>query len=161
VKGKLTAWCAQHDEIDGRPRPARSYELVSLSGSESVGIIRLLMSLDQPDAATVAAVEGAVAWLESVKITGHKWVEVEDKSMPGGKDRHWVEDAGAPPQWARFYEIETNRPMFCDRDGVVKYSVSEIGHERRNGYAWLGNWPQKLVESEYPQWRKSRLKVSP
>jgi len=38
VDGKLTAWCAQHDEITFAPRPARSYELVSLSGAESSGI---------------------------------------------------------------------------------------------------------------------------
>jgi PelA/Pel-15E family pectate lyase len=37
VDGKLTAWCAQHDEKDYSPRPGRAYELVSLSGSESVG----------------------------------------------------------------------------------------------------------------------------
>jgi PelA/Pel-15E family pectate lyase len=61
VGGRLTAWCAQHDEKNFRPRPARSYELVSLSGSESVGIVRLLMSLDRPSREVVEAIEGAVA----------------------------------------------------------------------------------------------------
>src|SRR5262249_31355899 len=37
VEGKPAAWCAQHDEKDYRPRPGRTYELVSLSGSESIG----------------------------------------------------------------------------------------------------------------------------
>src|SRR6185436_4037565 len=46
VQGKLTAWCAQHDENDLSPRLARAYELVSLSGSESVGLVRLLMSVE-------------------------------------------------------------------------------------------------------------------
>ena len=32
VNGKLTVWCAQHDEKDFGPRPARKFELVSLSG---------------------------------------------------------------------------------------------------------------------------------
>src|SRR5947208_83742 len=32
VDGKRTAWCAQHDEKTLAPAPARSYELVSLSG---------------------------------------------------------------------------------------------------------------------------------
>jgi pectate lyase len=36
VDGKLTVWCAQHDEVTLAPRPARKYELVSLSGAESV-----------------------------------------------------------------------------------------------------------------------------
>ncbi len=152
VNGKLTVWCAQHDELDYRPRPARAFELASLSGSESVGIVRLLMSLNHPDAKTVAAVKSAVAWFEAAKITGHQVVEVADEKSPKGKDRRLVETANAEPLWARFYEIESNRPFFCDRDGVVKYQLSEIGYERRNGYAWFGNWPQKLVEKEYPAW---------
>jgi hypothetical protein len=38
---------------------------------------------------------------------------------------------------------------------VKKYSLAEIGHERRNGYAWYGIWPQKLLSDEYPAWRKT------
>jgi PelA/Pel-15E family pectate lyase len=60
---------------------------------------------------------------------------------------------GTPPLWARFYEIGTNRPIFSDRDGVPKRELSEIGYERRNGYAWLGKWPQHLLAVEYPAWR--------
>ena len=56
--------------------------------------------------------------------------------------------------WARFYEIGTDRPIFSDRDGVKKYALSEIGYERRNGYAWLGTWPHRLLETEYPAWKK-------
>ena len=33
VDGKLTVWCAQHDEATLEPRPARAFELASLSGS--------------------------------------------------------------------------------------------------------------------------------
>ena len=42
-----------------------------------------------------------------------------------------------------FYEIGTNRPIFSDRDGVPKRELADIGYERRNGYAWYGNWPQQ------------------
>ena len=48
TKGKRTVWCAQHDEHTFEPRKARSYELASFSGSESVGIVRFLMSIDAP-----------------------------------------------------------------------------------------------------------------
>lgn len=43
VGGRLTAWCAQHDAVTLEPRPARSYEHASLSGRESVEIVRFLM----------------------------------------------------------------------------------------------------------------------
>ena len=153
VNGRLTAWCAQHDEVDLSPRPARAYELVSLSGSESVGLVRLLMSLEKPSPEVVRSVEAAAAWFESVKIPGIKVVEVEDKNSAKGKDKTVVKDANARPMWARFYEIDTNRPMFSGRDGVKKYSLAEIEYERRNGYAWLGYWPETLLVKDYPAWK--------
>jgi pectate lyase len=153
VDGKLTAWCAQHDEKDYSPRPGRSFELVSLSGSESVGITRLLMSLDQPSPEVVRAVEGAVAWFQSARLTGIKVVQRRDANGPRGFDKVVVQDVNAPPLWARFYDIRTNKPIYSDRDGVAKSRLADIGYERRNGYAWLGEWPRGLLEKEYPAWR--------
>jgi len=154
VKGKLTAWCAQHDEKDLSPAGGRTYELPSISGAESVGIVRLLMSIDDPPPQVVQAVESAVAWFASAKITGIRIDKVDDPAAPKGKDKRVVADAQAPPIWARFYEIGTNRPMFVDRDGVVKYRMSDIGYERRNGYAWYGDWPRELLAKEYPAWQQ-------
>ncbi len=156
VNGALTAWCAQHDEIDLSPRPGRTYERASLSGSETVGIVRLLMSLERPSHEVVRSVEAAVAWLEAAKLTGLRVEERPDPKAPKGRDRVVVSDPSAPPLWARFYEIGTNRPIFCDRDGVPKRSLAEIGYERRNGYAWLGAWPRDLLEKEYPAWQRRR-----
>ena len=147
VDGHLTAWCAQHDEKNYEPRPGRAYELVSISGSESVGILRLLMSIDDPGPEVVQAVDAAVAWLRSVELHGIRIVERDG-------NRVVVEDDSAPPLWARFYEIGSNRPFFCGRDGVKKYRLDEIEDERRNGYSWYGSWPRSLLESEYPAWKK-------
>jgi PelA/Pel-15E family pectate lyase len=154
VGDQLTAWCAQHDENDYRPRPGRTFELVSLSGAESVGIVRLLMSLDAPSPEVVRAIEGAVAWFEAAKIKGLRVVVEKDAKAPRGRNKVVVKDAAAPPMWARFYEIGTNKPIFADRDGVAKQNLADIGYERRNGYAWLGYWPRKLLEQEYPAWTK-------
>jgi PelA/Pel-15E family pectate lyase len=154
--GKLTAWCAQHDEKDYRPRPGRSYELVSLSGAESVGIVRLLMSLEDPSPEVVRAVEGAVAWFKVSKLEGIRVVHKKDPKGPRGYDRVVIQDGDAPPMWARFYEIGTNRPIFADRDGVPRQRLADIGYERRNGYGWLGYWPAALLEKEYPAWQARR-----
>jgi PelA/Pel-15E family pectate lyase len=152
VEGKLTAWCAQHDEKEYQPRPARTFELASLSGAESVGIVRLLMSLDHPSPAVIDAVHSAVTWLGAVKLTGIKEVRQPDPQAPQGFNKVVVPDPAAGPLWARFYEIGTNKPLVADRDGKPKYSLAELGYERRNGYAWLGTWPQALLEKEYPAW---------
>jgi pectate lyase len=152
VEGKLTAWCAQHDEVDFSPRTARTYELPSLSGAESAGIVRLLMSLEKPTPQVIAAVDAAVKWFEDAKLMGIKELLVDDPRAPKGKDKRVVADASAPPIWARFYDLKTMKPMFVDRDGVPKSNLSEIGYERRNGYAWLGAWPASVLK-EYPAWK--------
>lgn len=149
VNGRRTVWCAQHDELDYRPRPARSYELASLSGGESAGVLRLLMSLDRPSPEVSRAVQAGAAWFEAAKLAG---IRVE--RFRG--DRRVVADPGAPPLWARFYEIETGRPFFCGRDGVKKYALAEIESERRNHYAWYGEWG-RTVAGEYAQWRERWL----
>lgn len=154
VGGQLTVWCAQHDEIDFSPRPGRAFELVSLSGAESVWITHLLMSLESPSPEVVQAVEGAVAWFQAVKLAGVRVESRPDPKALKGTDKVLVKDPAAPPLWARFYEIGTNRPVFSDRDGVKRYEIAEIGYERRNGYAWYGAWPQRLLDVDYEAWKK-------
>ncbi|MEI7731270.1 MAG: pectate lyase [Verrucomicrobiota bacterium] len=36
--------------------------------------------------------------------------------------------------------------------------LAEIGYERRNGYAWYGNWPAALLDKEYPAWKRTKSK---
>ncbi len=153
VDGRLTVWCAQHDEIDYSPRPARTYEHVSLSGSESVGIVRLLMSLEHPSPEVVRAVDAAVAWFDLSKLMGIR--VVNQRGPDGGADRVVVEDPAAGPIWARFYDIQTGRPIFSGRDGVIKDKLADIEQERRAGYAWYGNWAANLPR-DYAAW-KARL----
>jgi PelA/Pel-15E family pectate lyase len=48
VNGKLTVWCAQYDASSLKPAKARAFELASLSGAESVGIVEFLMEQSKP-----------------------------------------------------------------------------------------------------------------
>jgi PelA/Pel-15E family pectate lyase len=154
VDGTPTVWCAQHDREDFRPRGARTYELASLSGAESVEIVRYLMELPDPSPAVRQAIEHAVAWFRAVKIEGWEVKTITDESLPRGYDRVMVRAEGARPLWARFYEIGTNRPMYVGRDGVVHDSLAQIEHERRVGYGWVGEYASGLLEHDYPAWQK-------
>ena len=87
------------------------------------------------------------------QLKGIKWIQQPDASQPGGFDRVVVKDPDAGPIWARFYEIGTNRPLFVGRDSIVKYSVAEIEHERRVGYAWYVEAPAALLKTDYQAWR--------
>lgn len=146
----LTVWCAQHDEVTLEPAQARSYELPSLSGSESAGIVLLLMEIPYPSSEVINAIESAVQWFEKTKILG---IRVEYyQTGEGMREKRVVEDDNAPAIWARFYNLEDNRPFFCDRDGIKKYSLAEIGHERRTGYGWYSSKPQAVLDT-FGEWQ--------
>lgn len=152
--GKLTVWCAQHDEKTLKPANARAFELASLSGQESDDIVLFLMSLSKPSQAIVNSVEAAVEWFHNTEIDGYK--REYFKNADGKKDWRLVKCADgeeSKPLWARFYTLDDNRPFFCDRDGVMKFDVSEIGHERRNGYSWYNSEALKVFK-KYDQWSR-------
>ncbi len=156
ANGKLTGWCQQYDEVTLKPAKARAYELPSISAAESVSIVQFLLSQPNPSPEIKAAVAAAVEWLDLVKITGYKVVETPAPGTAKGYDRQLVKDSMSTT-WARYYEISTNRPFFCDRDGVVKYTYAELDYERRNGYAWYGSWAKNLLEKTYPAWMKKNV----
>jgi len=152
VDGVKTGWCAQYDEVTLQPANARAYELVSNSGSEGAGVLQFLMEMDQPTPAIVDAVQAATAWFNKVQIHGVRVDSIVDTTQASGKDTVVVADPSAPPVWARFYEIGTDRPFFCGRDGVKKYTLAEIENERRTGYAWYGDWPAARLRT-YATWQ--------
>lgn len=147
--GQLTVWCQQHDEHTLLPAPARAYELASFTGShETASILELLMSLEEPSDSVIQSVKGAVKWLQNHALRD---VKIENFiNSEGKRDRRLVHSFGHN-LWARYYDLETEEPYVCDRDGVPQPSLEYIGYERRNGYGWYGNQPQDIIDN-YPQW---------
>ena len=149
--GKLTAWCAQYNAKTLLPEMARKFELASLSGSESVAIVRFLMRQPNPSKEIIAAVKSAVEWFEKVKIVGYAIADIKAPQETSGRDRVLVKDSNSVI-WARFYTLDTNEPIFTGRDSKPKKTLAEIENERRVGYAYYGIWPAKLLKEEYPKW---------
>ncbi|MCX6334905.1 MAG: pectate lyase [Bacteroidia bacterium] len=155
VNDKPTVWCAQHDENTLLPAPARSYELPSFSGGESVGIILFLMEIPNPSSAIIKSVQGAVEWLDSHRIKNTRWDFFINND--GKRDRRIVQDPKAGDMWARFYDLETEQPFVCDRDGIKKKTIEEIGYERRTGYSWYTDAPREVFD-KYPEWKTKWVK---
>jgi PelA/Pel-15E family pectate lyase len=153
VNGKLTAWCAQYNNRTLQPAKARSFELASISGMESVAIVKFLMKIENPSPAVKKAITSAVEWFQQSQISGYKYIDISDATKPKGRDRVLLPDASSVV-WARFYDIDNNKPFFSGRDGVKKWNVAEIEYERRTGYMWYGTWAKDLLEKEYPDWKK-------
>jgi pectinesterase len=115
------------------------------------------MRFNHPDQSIIDAINSAVAWLEESKIYGiHlERIKIDNRDISESykrSDVKVVEDENAPPIWARYYEIDSNRPFFCNRDGIKVYNLDEVDQERRIGYAWYGYWPGDLLNSKYPEW---------
>ncbi|UOQ68924.1 pectate lyase [Hymenobacter volaticus] len=151
--GKLTAWCAQYDEKTLLPAKARTFELPSLSGSETVGIVEFLMYIENPSPAVRRSITSAVEWLTAVKIAGYAVKTIQDPKLPKGYDRVIVAEPGAT-MWARFYDLETNKPIYVGRNSEKKNSLAEIEYERRTGYGYAGTWPATLLTKDYPAWQQ-------
>ena len=145
VNGKKTVWAAQYDENTLKPAAARAFEPISLSAGESVGIVRFLMLDSAPSPEIVEAVDAAINWYQANKLSGVRWERVKGENLI-------VADKAAEPIWARFYQIETMKPIFIGRDRIIKYDVMQIEPERRNGYAWYVESPRSLV-ADYPRWK--------
>lgn len=152
IDGQPTVWAAQYDEATLRPAKARAYELPALAVSESVGVVRLLMRQPRPDARTVAAIESAARWLEAHRLPDLALRRVEAPGEETGKDVLLVAEPGAS-LWARFHDLQTQQPMFVNREGA-RVAFADLPNERRTGYAWYGTWPENLLAKELPRWRK-------
>jgi PelA/Pel-15E family pectate lyase len=140
VGKELTIWGQQHDPLDLSAVQARSYELVGLAGRESATITRFLMDQTAPSPRMTLAVHAAVAWFRAHEIWSYEY------DFNTGLRR--VEGAG--PLWARLSEIETGFSIFSNRDGVKLYDWNRLT-DRRQGYAWYGSEPAKVVAA-YEAW---------
>lgn len=137
VKGEKAAWCAQHNPTTYKPEKARAYELASVSGSESVGVIKFLLTQKNNQQALEAA-ESARLWL---KARAMKDITYSKKNPP-----KFFSTKSGSYCWYRFYDLKNGEGYFCDRDGKVYTNIDafyKAAPERATGYDWAGSWLQK------------------
>ena len=156
--GKPTAWCQQYDEVSLQPAWARKFEPASICNQESSDIVLFLMSIDNPSKEIIDAIQNAVIWFQDSRIFYTRVDRIPAPRMEtpfrvSTSDRVVVTDNNAPPIWTRYYELKTHRPLFCNRDSKVVYSLAEVTRERRDGYSWYNYAPQKVFK-QYPKWQQ-------
>ena len=123
--GVRTVWAQQYDEHTLEPAPARAFELAGLCSAESAAIVEFLQTVSADHPEVLPAIEDAIKWFRA-------------HQLPDGR-------------WARFYTLEDNRPFFCGRDGVMRFSLDEIEEERQKGYSWYNTRPAKLLRTAAPR----------
>lgn len=109
-------WAQQYD-YDLKPAPARWFEPAAVNGGVTPRNIRTLIALYLETGAKkyLEPIPAAVDWLE----------------------RSRLEDG----QWARFYELGTNKPLYVNLDKEVVYEFVNI----RPGYSWMGNYGSSAI----------------
>ena len=102
------------------------------------------------DPTITAMIEPALAWLDAHRVTGLR----NTKSAAGKTD--YVADATYDEiYWARFYDVQTGKPMFAgSQDGIVYSTFSEMAAQNRVGYDYYTTKPRDLIEKEVIRWRK-------
>jgi PelA/Pel-15E family pectate lyase len=150
-----TVWCAQHDALTLLPAAARKMEPATLSGLESAHVVEFLMSLLHPAPEIVASIESGLAWLEHAKITGLA------KTKVAGKAAYVTDPASTEVFWARFYNLESGKPVFPGRDGVVYETFEAMSANNRLGYDFYTTLPNSIVANGQKKWRKMLEKDRP
>jgi PelA/Pel-15E family pectate lyase len=148
--GVKTVWCAQHDPTSYVPRGARSYELPSKSGQESVGVITFLMT--RPQTADVkAAVQAAIAWYKSDDVKVANTAYVSRPSSSTDDNYNPIQARAGSTMWYRFYDLDQDVGFFSGRlptdnppGNGKQYDIMKIEPERRYGYQWGGSYGTSL-----------------
>lgn len=136
---RLLGWPQQVEPMRLVPTSARNYEPRSIASGETTDILIFLMREPNPSAEVKAAVRGAAAWLEAVRVYD-KSFEMTDQG------RKLIDKPGAGPIWSRNYDLVTGRPIFGDKDQTIHDDVNEISIGRRNGYSWWITSPQRALD---------------
>ncbi|MFC4386691.1 pectate lyase [Gracilibacillus marinus] len=140
VDGKRTAWGQQHDPFTYEPTTGRPFEVPSISGFESVAIVKYLMSLPDQTAEIKEAIDGAIQWFEEVEVHGYRFERFDET------EQYYYEDENSS-YWYRLYEIGTNLPIFTQRENeLVTHDIMDLKKENRSSYMWAGDFARDLLD---------------
>ncbi len=125
------AWAQQYD-VNMCPAWARKFEPPSVTGGESQGVMRILLDLYRRTGKEkyLAPIPQAIAYLRS-------------SQLPNGR-------------LARFYELETNKPLYFTKDYKLTYSSDDMPTH----YAFIVTSTLDAIEKEYERVKKLKVPVS-
>jgi PelA/Pel-15E family pectate lyase len=154
IGGHPTVWCAQHDPLDSAPVKARAKEPPSLSGGESAEMVKFLTRRGPVTPEVVAAIESAVKWFEGNRLTG-----LRKTKNDAGKTDYVPDPDSEEVYWARFYDLETGKPIFPGADDGISYPThTEMAAKNKVAYDFMSTRPRDLLDKEVARWKKRLAK---
>jgi len=150
IDGQPTVWCAQHHPLTLEPVKARAKEPPSLSGGESANLVKFLMRSGPTRPEVVAIIESALKWFDAHRLTGLRKTKNDQ-----GKTDYIADPASTDVLWARFYDLQTAKPIFAGaQDGIVYHTFHEMAAKNKVAYDFFSTRPAELLGKELPRWRK-------
>lgn len=150
IDGQPTVWCAQHHPLTLEPVKARAKEPPSLSGGESANLVKFLMRSGPTTPEVVAMIESALKWFDAHRLTG-----LRKTKNAQGKTDYIADPASTDVLWARFYDLQTAKPIFAGADdGIVYNTFQAMAAKNKVAYDFFSNRPAELLGKELPRWRK-------
>lgn len=119
-----SGWAQQYD-LNLKPAAARPFEPAAVSSSStSRNILTLLdVAAQTGDPQHLDPIPAAIAWLKASAL--------DERS------------------WARFYELDTNRPIYPTRSGSILESLDDLPENERGKYAYVAGFRAKEAISLY------------
>jgi PelA/Pel-15E family pectate lyase len=123
----------------------------------SLGDSLCLMDIPNPSNEVKDAVAGAHVWAKRAVLGDY----VEERDNNNNKILVFSRGAETRPRFGRLYD---SAPIFCDRgcteDPSKEYNKWPGGFEmmdaeRRSGYGWLGDRPERLIRRSEQSWARS------
>lgn len=129
-----TGWAQQYNEAMN-PIWARKFEPPAISGDETQEVLQTLMLIAHAtgDAKYLQPIPSAVRWLRKSQLSNG--------------------------QFARYYELQTNRPLYMKRRGDV-YELTYDDSNLPSHYAWKTNSRLKQLGTMYERVRAGKSPVS-
>jgi PelA/Pel-15E family pectate lyase len=150
IDGQPTVWCAQHHPLTLEPVKARAKEPPSLSGGESANLVKFLMRSGPTTPEVVAIIESALKWFDAHRLTGLRKTKNDQ-----GKTDYIADPASTDVLWARFYDLQTAKPIFAGADdGIVYSTFQEMAAKNKVAYDFFSTRPAELLGKELPRWKK-------
>jgi hypothetical protein len=113
---------------------ARGFELVGLSGGESIEVIRLLFTVRPVTPAITAATESGMAWFATHSL------------------------ADKPDNWSRFYDLKTQQPFFPGKLDGRSYATEEAMRKHNPGGYDFDIKKARDLPKWYAKWLKALKK---
>lgn len=92
----------------------------------------------------------AVKWFEGNRLTG-----LRKTKNDAGKTDYVPDPESKEVYWARFYDLETGKPIFPGADDGISYPThTEMAAKNKVAYDFMSTRPRDLLAKELPRWKK-------